>query len=124
MSFRNLLAQNLASHEVSSLKDELHLVQDEFNFFLDFKTTVGLDLNLLNDFGSFFGFTIFFEVDAKFHGGLGVFSFEEHLAVTCFSQRFKHLVSLLSAWQLIKQSGLAQGEHFNSWFLRLPTSFT
>lgn len=86
MSLRDLLTKDLASYEVSPHEDELHLIKDEFDFLLNFKGTVCFNLNFLNDFSGLFRFAVFLEILTKCHGRLGIFTLEEHLTFTSFSQ--------------------------------------
>jgi hypothetical protein len=86
MSLGDFLTKDLASYEVSPHEDELHLIKDEFNFLLNFKRTICLNLNFLNDFSRFFRFTVFLEILAKSHGRLRIFTLKEHLTLTSFSQ--------------------------------------
>lgn len=123
MSLTDLFRKNLTTYKVSSHQNQLHLVQNEVNFFTDFEAAISFNLNLLNDLGCFLSFSIFFKELAELLCRLRILSFQKHLAFTCFSQSFKEFVLFLSARQLVEESVLTQLNHINDWFLGLSSSF-
>lgn len=81
MSLGYFPAEDLASNEVSSCEDKLHLIQNEVNLFLSLKRTIGLNLDLLNDLGGFFSLAVLFEHFAQHAGAVGVLALQEQLAI-------------------------------------------
>ena len=98
------------------------MVKDEFDFLTDFKGPVGFDLDLLDNVGSFFGFTILLKESAQGHSGLRIFSFKEHFTLAGLSEGLKHFVFVGPSWELLKELILAHVYHFNDWLFSLTSS--
>jgi hypothetical protein len=92
----------LAPDKISATKDKFHLIQNEVNFLNCLERAVGFNLDLLYHLGSIIVLAISFKHFSVLTSDLRVLSFQEHLAFTGLSEGIKHLVSLLTAWKLVK----------------------
>ena len=123
MLFGDFARENLTSHEIAAAEDQLHLIQNEVNFFHSLKRAVSLNLDLLDHLGSIIMLPVSLQHLSVHASDLSVLSFQEHLALAGLSKRIEHLVALLSAGELVKY-GVAHAplDHVSYGFLCLPTT--